>query len=124
MSVKVLIVDDAMFMRAIIKDILVNAGGFEVVGEAQDGEEAVRLFKQLNPDIVTMDIVMPNMDGIEATKRIVATNPGAKVVMCSALGQEPLIMEALAAGAKDFIVKPFSAEKVLKVISNIVEKTQ
>jgi two-component system, chemotaxis family, chemotaxis protein CheY len=122
MSTRVLIVDDAMFMRAIIKDILLNASGFEIVGEAQDGDEAVKLHKQLKPDLITMDIVMPNMDGIEATKKILATDPSVKVIMCSALGQEPLIMESLAAGAKDFVVKPFSAEKVLKVISSVLGK--
>jgi two-component system chemotaxis response regulator CheY len=122
MPTRVLIVDDAMFMRAIIRDILLNAGGFEIAGEAQDGEEAVRMHKDLKPDLITMDIVMPNMDGIEATKKILSTDPAVKIVMCSALGQEPLIMESLAAGAKDFVVKPFSAEKVLKVIGSLVSK--
>jgi two-component system chemotaxis response regulator CheY len=122
MPTKVLIVDDAMFMRAILKDVLLNAGDFEVVGEASDGEEAVKFAKELRPDLITMDIVMPNMDGIEATKQIMKTDPSVKIVMCSALGQEPLIMESLASGAKDFVVKPFSAEKVLKVIQGILGK--
>jgi two-component system chemotaxis response regulator CheY len=122
MPTKVLIVDDAMFMRAILKDVLVNAGNFEVVGEATDGEEAVKFAKELNPDLITMDIVMPNMDGIEATKQIIKATPSVKIVMCSALGQEPLIMESLASGAKDFVVKPFSAEKVLKVIQGVLSK--
>ena len=117
---RVLIVDDAMFMRAMIKDILLNTGEFEIVGEAQDGEEAIRLHEQFHPDLITMDIVMPNMDGIEATRRIIAGDPTVKIVMCSALGQEPLIVESLAAGAKDFIVKPFSADKVTKVISSVL----
>ncbi|UCF81637.1 MAG: response regulator [Acidobacteriota bacterium] len=122
MPTKVLIVDDAMFMRAILKDVLLNAGDFEVVGEATDGEEAVKFAKELSPDLITMDIVMPNMDGIEATKQIMKVTPSVKIVMCSALGQEPLIMESLASGAKDFVVKPFSAEKVLKVIQGVLSK--
>ncbi len=122
MAVKVLIVDDAMFMRSMIKDILMNAGDFEIVGEAEDGAVAIEKFKEVKPDLITMDIVMPNVDGIEATKRIIELNPDVKIVMCSALGQEPLIMESLAAGARDFIVKPFSPEKVIKVINGILEQ--
>ncbi len=118
---KVLIADDAMFMRAMIRDILVNSNRYEVVGEASNGQESVELFRKLQPDLVTMDIVMPQMDGIEATKEILRTNPKARVVMCSALGQEALVIESIAAGAKDFIVKPFSAEKVLKVLDAVVQ---
>lgn len=120
MPYKVLIVDDAMFMRAMIRDILVNSGRFEVTGEAANGEEAVQQFLALKPDLVTMDIVMPQMDGIEATREILKSAPKAKVVMCSALGQEALVIESIAAGAKDFIVKPFSAEKVLKVLDAVM----
>jgi two-component system chemotaxis response regulator CheY len=120
MPYKVLIVDDAMFMRAMIRDILVNSGRYEVTGEAANGEEAVRQFLALKPDLVTMDIVMPQMDGIEATREILKGAPKAKVVMCSALGQEALVIESIAAGAKDFIVKPFSAEKVLKVLDAVM----
>ncbi len=121
MSIKVLIVDDAMFMRSMIKDILNNSGKFEVVGEAADGKEAVEVYKEKKPDIVTMDIVMPVMDGIEATKEILKINPSAKIVMVSALGQEPLVIESIAAGARDFIVKPFSPEKVLKVLDQVIK---
>ncbi|MEE9219875.1 MAG: response regulator [Acidobacteriota bacterium] len=120
MSHRVLIVDDALFMRSMIKDILVNAGDFDVAGEAANGREAVERYEELNPSLVTMDIVMPEMDGIEATKEILQRDPKAFVVMCSALGQEALVIESLAAGAKDFIVKPFSAERVLKVIRSIL----
>ncbi len=117
---KVLIVDDAMFMRAMIRDILVNSGRYEVVGEAANGEECLEQFRALQPDLVTMDIVMPQMDGIEATREILKGSPKARVVMCSALGQEALVIESIAAGAKDFIVKPFSAEKVLKVLDAVM----
>lgn len=117
---KVLIVDDAMFMRAMIRDILVNSGRFEVIGEASNGEEAVQQFQALQPELVTMDIVMPQMDGIEACREILKGAPKARIVMCSALGQEALIIESIAAGAKDFIVKPFSAEKVLKVLNSVL----
>ncbi len=120
MSTRVLIVDDALFMRSMIKDILANAGEFEIAGEAGNGREAVARFEELKPGLVTMDIVMPEMDGIEATKEILQRDPSAVVVMCSALGQEALVIESLAAGAKDFIVKPFSAERVLKVIRSIL----
>ncbi|OGF64968.1 MAG: hypothetical protein A2Y62_00650 [Candidatus Fischerbacteria bacterium RBG_13_37_8] len=123
MSVKVLIVDDAMFMRSMIKDILNNSGKFNVVAEASNGKEAVEHFKKFKPELVTMDIVMPVMDGIEATKEILKISPTAKVVMVSALGQEPLVIESIAAGARDFIVKPFSPEKVLKVLEQVAKLT-
>ncbi len=117
---RVLVVDDAMFMRAMIRDILVNSGAYEVVGEAANGGEAVEQYKAVRPDLVTMDIVMPQMDGIEATREVLKVDSKAKIVMCSALGQEALVIESIAAGAKDFIVKPFSAEKVLKVLDSVV----
>src|SRR5512145_2310429 len=114
MAIKVLIVDDAMFMRNMIADIFQGQkfGGEDVVvaGEAENGLEAVQRYAELKPDIVTMDIVMPEMTGIEALKEIMKKDPGARVVMCSALGQDSLVMEALDAGARDFIVKPFQPQ--------------
>jgi len=122
MSHTVLIVDDAAFMRAMIADILHPGAGFEVVGQAGTGAEALQLYRDLRPDVVTMDIVMPEMDGIEATRQIVREHPGARIVMCSALGQEALVIESIAAGAKDFIVKPFTAEKVLRVVQTVLAR--
>jgi two-component system chemotaxis response regulator CheY len=119
MAKKVLVVDDAIFMRNMIKDIFA-AGGFEIVGEAANGLEAVEKFKELKPDITTMDIVMPFKSGIEATREIVKHEPRAVVVMCSALGQESLVMEAIEAGASDFIVKPFKSEDVLSVVRKVL----
>ena len=121
MSRTVLIVDDAIFMRTMIADILKSAG-FEVVGEASDGVEVVEKFKELHPDLVMMDIVMPKRSGIDAVKGIVAMDPTAQVVMCSALGQETLVMEAIQAGAKDFIVKPFKPESVVVTLRKALEK--
>lgn len=118
-SKKVLIVDDAVFMRNMIRDIF-SGGGFEVVGEAANGLEAVSKYRELRPDLVTMDIMMPYKSGIEATREIVALDPGATVVMCSALGQEALVMEAIEAGATDFIVKPFKEEEVLAVVRKVL----
>lgn len=115
MSKRILIVDDAAFMRMMIKDILTK-NGFEVVGEAQDGMQAVELYKELTPDLVTMDITMPEMDGISALKNIREVNPNAKVIMCSAMGQQAMVIDAIQAGAKDFIVKPFQADRVIEAI--------
>jgi two-component system chemotaxis response regulator CheY len=121
MAIRVLIVDDAMFMRSMIKDILTNAGGrYEVVGEASNGREAIARYRELHPDLVTMDIVMPQLDGIEATREILKIEPKATVVICSAMGQEALVVESISAGAKDFIVKPFSAERVLQVLGKVL----
>ena len=122
MAKKVLIVDDALFMRRMINDILTSSGEYDVVGEAADGMEAINMYKELRPDAVTMDIVMPNMDGIEACREILKVDPMARVIMVSALGQEPLVIESIAAGAKDFIVKPFSPEKVLGVLEHACDK--
>lgn len=116
---KVLIVDDAAFMRMMIKDIL-EKNGFEIVGEANNGLKAVELYKAENPDVVTMDITMPDMDGIEAVKAIKAFDPEAKIIMCSAMGQQTMVMDAIRSGAKDFIVKPFQADRVLEAIRKVL----
>lgn len=113
MGAKVLIVDDAAFMRMMLKDILLK-NGFEVVGEAENGKVGVQLFQELNPDLVTMDITMPEMDGISAVKEIKKLNGGAKIVMVSAMGQQSMVIEAIQAGAADFIVKPFQPDRVLE----------
>jgi two-component system, chemotaxis family, chemotaxis protein CheY len=120
MAIRVLIADDAMFMRNMIKEVF-GAGDFEVVGEAANGVEAVEKYKQLRPDITTMDIVMPLKSGIEAVREIVKMDRNARIIMCSALGQESLVMEAIEAGAKDYIVKPFKPEKVLEVVKKLVK---
>ena len=120
MANRVLIADDAAFMREMLRDILTD-GGYEIVGEAADGNEAVSAYAKHQPDLVTLDIVMPELDGIEATREILGRNPSAVVVMCSALGQEALVIESIAAGAKDFIVKPFTPEKVLRVVDNVMK---
>lgn len=120
MSKRILIVDDAIFMRMKLKDIL-EKGGYEVVGEAQNGVEAVEKFKAENPDLVTMDITMPEMDGIAALKSIKAVNPNAKVIMCSAMGQQSMVMDAIRAGALDFIVKPFDNERVIQSINKALQ---
>lgn len=115
MAHRILIVDDAAFMRMMIKNILTK-NGFAVVGEALDGAEAVAKYKELTPDLVTMDITMPEMDGIAALKEIRQVNDQAKVVMCSAMGQQTMVIDAIQAGAKDFIVKPFQEERVIDAI--------
>jgi len=116
---RILIVDDAAFMRMMIKDIL-EKNGFEVVGEANNGIKAVELYKKEKPDVVTMDITMPDMDGIEAVKQIKEFDPSARVIMCSAMGQQSMVMDAIRAGAKDFIVKPFQADRVLEAIKKTI----
>lgn len=116
---KVLIVDDAAFMRMMIKDILIK-NGFQIAGEAPNGIKAVELYKTERPDVVTMDITMPEMDGVQALKEIRAFDPSSKIIMCSAMGQQAMVMEAIKAGAKDFIVKPFQAERVLEAIKKVL----
>ncbi len=115
MGNRILIVDDAAFMRMMIKDILVK-NGFDVVAEAADGAQAVEKYFELKPDLVTMDITMPEMDGIAALKEIKKTDPNAKIIMCSAMGQQSMVIDAIQAGAKDFIVKPFAADRVIEAI--------
>jgi len=115
MANRILVVDDAAFMRMMIKDILTK-NGYEVVGEASDGAQAIEKFKESNPDLITMDITMPEMDGITALKEIKKLDPGAKVIMCSAMGQQAMVIDAIQAGAKDFIVKPFQADRVIEAI--------
>ena len=112
---KILVVDDAAFMRMMIKDILLKAG-FEVVGEATNGAEAVVRFSELAPDLVTMDITMPEMDGIAAVKEIKKIDPNARIIMCSAMGQQQMVLEAIQAGARDFVVKPFQADRVIDAV--------
>ncbi len=122
MGKTVLIVDDALFMRTMLRDI-VEEGGYRVVGEAEDGRDAVKKVTELNPDIVLMDIVMPDMGGIDALKKIRAVSPETTVVMCSAMGQKVLIEEALLAGASNFIIKPFQPAEVLEVLESALTET-
>lgn len=116
MSRKVLIVDDVAFVRKTLSDIL-KQGGYQVVGEAADGADAINKYAELRPDVVTMDVVMPQMSGIEATRKIMQMDKDARVVIISAMGQENLIMEAINVGARDYVVKPFSAVDVLKTVA-------
>lgn len=118
MSKRVLIVDDAVFMRMKLKDIL-EKHGYEVVAEAANGIEAMEKYKQEKPDLVTMDITMPDMDGITALKGIKEIDPDAKIIMCSAMGQQTMVMEAIQAGALDFIVKPFDTDRVIQSLDRI-----
>ncbi|BCV20840.1 response regulator [Moorella sp. Hama-1] len=113
MGKRVLVVDDAAFMRMMIKDILLK-NGYEIAGEAENGQKAVALYQELRPDVVTMDITMPEMDGIAAVKAIKQIDPQARIIMCSAMGQQLMVMEAIQAGARDFIVKPFQQDRVLQ----------
>jgi len=119
MSKKILLVDDAAFMRKMIKDTLTKAG-YTDLHEAVDGADAVVKYGEVQPDLVIMDITMPNMDGLEALKAIRAKDGGANVVMCSAMGQESMVMDAVRSGAKDFIVKPFKPDRVLKTVTSIL----
>lgn len=116
MATSVLIVDDAAFMRMMIKDIL-EKNDFNIIGEAADGQQAVEFYKEQSPDLVTMDITMPEMDGITALKEIRTHDPNANVIMCSAMGQQAMVIDAIQAGAKDFIVKPFQADRVIEAIN-------
>ena len=115
MSKTVLICDDAMFMRSVIADVLAPAG-FEVVGEASTGEEAVERYAETNPDLVTMDIVMPGMTGLDAVRKILEFDPAARIIICSGLGQEALVAEAMRAGAKGYVLKPFTLSDLLEAV--------
>ena len=119
MAKNILICDDAAFMRMMIKDILTK-NGYNVAGEAENGLKAVEKYKEVSPDLVLMDITMPEMDGIQALKQIKALDGGAKVIMCSAMGQQAMVIESIQAGAKDFIVKPFQAERVLEAVKKVI----
>lgn len=115
---RILIVDDAKFMRMTLSNILTKAG-HEVVGEAENGREAIELYRELKPDLVTLDITMPEMSGLDAVRKIKEEFPDAKIIMCSAMGQQRMVVEAIEAGAKDFIIKPFDEERVLDSIRRI-----
>ena len=115
----VLVCDDAIFMRTMITDILTQAG-YDIIGEAETGAQAVEKYRQLKPDLVTMDIVMPDMGGIEAVREICKDSPEAKILMCSAMGQQALVVEAIQAGAKDFVVKPFQPSRVLEAVQRLL----
>ena len=119
MAKNILICDDAAFMRMMIKDILTK-NGYTVAGEAENGVKAIEKYNEVHPDLVLMDITMPEMDGIEALKGIKGINANAKVVMCSAMGQQGMVMDAIRAGAADFIVKPFDTDRVIKALDKVI----
>lgn len=119
MAKNILVVDDAAFMRMMIKDILTK-NGYNVAGEAENGAKAFEKYNEIKPDLVLMDITMPEVDGIQALKNIKAADPGAKVIMCSAMGQQAMVIEAIQGGAKDFIVKPFQPDRVLEAVRKVV----
>ena len=112
---RVLVVDDAAFMRKMVSDVLLG-GGHEVVGEAGDGVEAVARYQELRPEVTTLDITMPEKDGLQALGEIMTLDPSARVIMCSALGQESKVLESIKAGARDFVVKPFQADRVIEAV--------
>ena len=119
MAKNILICDDAAFMRMMIKDILTK-NGYNIVGEAENGAKAVEKYAELKPDLVLMDITMPEMDGIEALKKIKAADANASIIMCSAMGQQAMVIESIQSGSKDFIVKPFQADRVLEAVQKVV----
>jgi two-component system, chemotaxis family, chemotaxis protein CheY len=120
MALRILVADDLSFMRMVQKEILLDKG-YDVVGEAADGLEAVDKYKQLRPDVIILDITMPHMNGLEAMRKIFEFDKNAKIIICSALGQQQLIVEAIKAGVRDFIVKPFKAERVISAIEKAVK---
>ncbi len=119
MSKRVLVVDDAAFMRMMVKDVLTK-NGYDVVGEAENGQKAIEKYKELTPDLVVMDITMPEVDGIQAVKEIKAIDGDAKIIMCSAMGQQAMVIESIQAGAKDFIVKPFQPDRVIEAVKKVI----
>ena len=119
MGKKVLIVDDAVFMRMMLRDIL-EKNGYEISGEASNGYEAIEAYQNNPADVVTMDVTMPEMDGLKALIEIRKIDPAAKVIMCSAMGQQAMVMDAIKAGAKDFIVKPFNGERVIEAVGKVL----
>lgn len=119
MAKNILICDDAAFMRMMIKDILTK-NGYNIAGEAENGLKAIEKFNETKPDLVLMDITMPEVDGIQALKKIKELDPSANIIMCSAMGQQAMVIEAIQSGAKDFIVKPFQAERVLEAVKKVV----
>lgn len=119
MAKNILICDDAAFMRMMIKDILTK-NGYNIAGEAENGVKAIEKYAETKPDLVLMDITMPEMDGIQALKKIKGADPNACIIMCSAMGQQAMVIEAIQSGAKDFIVKPFQAERVLEAVKKVV----
>ncbi|HOD39185.1 MAG: Chemotaxis protein CheY [bacterium ADurb.Bin243] len=121
MPKRILIVDDALIMRMMIKDILTVSGGYEICGEAADGLEAIEKYKELKPDLVTMDIIMPKCTGIEALKEIIRNDKSAKVIVITAIDQREALMDAIKSGAKDFIVKPFDEERVISAVSKALK---
>ena len=116
---KIMLVDDAAFMRMMVKNALTKSG-YDNFVEAQDGAEAVKKYDEEKPDMVIMDTTMPNMDGLQALKKIRENDPNAKVVMCTAMGQEGMVVDAIKSGAKDFIVKPFNAERIVQTVNTIL----
>lgn len=120
MAVRILIVDDAIFMRKMIGDIL-RKEGYEICGEAENGIEAIKKYKELGPDLVTMDIIMPDMSGIDAVQEIVGIDSSAKILMVSAMGQQSLVVEAIQKGAKDYVIKPFQPSRVLEAVERVLK---
>lgn len=116
MAARILVVDDATFMRMMLKDILTR-NGFEIAGEAENGYRAIEKYKELSPDLVLMDITMPELDGIGAVKQIRAEDPNAKIIMCTAMGQHGMVLESIQAGARDFIVKPFQPDRIIETVN-------
>jgi two-component system chemotaxis response regulator CheY len=120
MSARILIVDDAAFMRMMLKDILTK-NGFDIVGEAENGAVAVSKYMELKPELTVMDITMPEMDGLQAVKEIRKLDPQARIIMCSAMGQQSMVIEAIQCGAKDFVVKPFQPDRVLEAVNKALK---